>query len=88
MQTVERWQMSNAPIFAMAACRASLDMFDEVGMDALVERSKRLTAYLEFIVEEINKTKNSCLQIITPKRIGVVRYQLWQTDTANHYIIN
>ena len=67
MQTVERWQMSNAPIFAMAACRASLDMFDEVGMDALVERSKRLTAYLEFIVEEINKTKNSCLQIITPK---------------------
>jgi len=67
MQTVERWQMSNAPIFAMAACRASLDMFDEVGMDALVERSKRLTAYLEFIVEEINKTNNSCLQIITPK---------------------
>ena len=67
MQTAERWQMSNAPIFAMAACRASLDIFDEVGMDALVERSKRLTAYLEFIVGEVNKQKNNCLEIITPK---------------------
>lgn len=67
MQTAERWQMSNAPIFAMAACRASLDIFDEVGMDALIERSARLTAYLEFIIGEVNKQKNNCLDIITPK---------------------
>ncbi|MDO9000869.1 MAG: kynureninase [Bacteroidota bacterium] len=67
MQTAERWQMSNAPILSMAACRASLDIFDEVGMLALIEKSKGLTAYLEFIVEEINKQKNNCLQIITPK---------------------
>lgn len=67
MQTVERWQMSNASILALAACRASLDIFDEVGMDALVERSKRLTAYLEFVVAEVNKTKSNCLEIITPK---------------------
>lgn len=67
MQTAERWQLSNAPVFSMAACRASLDIFDEVGMDALVEKSKQLTAYLEFIVEDINKQKNNCLQIITPK---------------------
>lgn len=67
MQTAERWQLSNAPIFSMAACRASLDIFDEVGMDKLVEKSKHLTAYLEFVVNEINKEKNNCLQIITPK---------------------
>ncbi len=67
MQTAERWQMSNAPIFSMAACRASLDIFDEVGMDVLVEKSKQLTAYLEFILEEMNAQKNNCLQIITPK---------------------
>ena len=67
MQTAERWQMSNAPVLSMAACRASLDIFDEVGMPALIEKSKRLTAYLEFVVEEINKQKNNCLQIITPK---------------------
>ena len=67
MQTAERWQMSNAPVLSMAACRASLDIFDEVGMDALVEKSKTLTAYLDFVVEEINKKKNNCLQNITPK---------------------
>lgn len=68
METAERWQMSNAPVLSMAACRASLDIFSEVGMDALIEKSKKLTAYLEFIVEEINKTKNNCLQVITPKQ--------------------
>ena len=67
MQTAERWQMSNAPIFSMAACRASLDIFDEVGMDALIEKSKMLVAYLEFIVNDISSQKNNCLQIITPK---------------------
>ncbi len=67
MQTAERWQMSNAPIFSMAACKASLDIFDEVGMDVLVEKSIQLTAYLEFILEEMNAQKNNCLQIITPK---------------------
>lgn len=67
MQTAERWQISNAPVFAMAACRASLDIFDEAGMEALTEKSKKLTAYLEFIVGEVNRKKNNCLEIITPK---------------------
>jgi kynureninase len=67
IETVERWQMSNAPVFAMAACKASLDIFDEVGMLKLIAKSAQLTAYLEFIVQEINKEKNNCLEIITPK---------------------
>jgi len=67
METAERWQLSNAPIFSMAACRASLDIFDEVGMDALVAKSHDLVSYLEFIVNDINKQKNNCLEIITPK---------------------
>lgn len=67
IETVERWQMSNAPILSMAAYKASLDIFDEVGMDKLNEKSKILTEYLEFIVGEINKQKNNCLEIITPK---------------------
>lgn len=66
MQTAERWQMSNAPILSMAACRASLDIFDEVGMDVLIKKSNKLVAYLEFIIGAINKEKNNCLQIITP----------------------
>lgn len=67
MQTAERWQMSNAPVLSMAACRASLAIFDEVGIARLREKSIQLTAYLEFVIEAINKEKNNCLQIITPK---------------------
>jgi kynureninase len=61
IESVERWQMSNAPILSMAAYKASLDIFDEVGMEKLNEKSKALTAYLEFIVTEVNKEKNNCL---------------------------
>lgn len=66
MNTAERWQLSNAPVFSMAACRASLDVFDEVGMEALVAKSKLLTAYLDFVIADINSRKNNCLQNITP----------------------
>lgn len=68
MKTAERWQLSNAPIFSMAACRASLDIFAEAGMDALIEKSHKLTGYLEFMIGEINKEKNNCLHIITPAK--------------------
>ena len=66
IKTAERWQLSNAPVFSMAACNASLTIFNEIGMKKLNQKSKLLTAYLEFIIGEINKQKNNCLQIITP----------------------
>lgn len=54
--TAEGWQLSNAPILSMAAHKASLDIFDEAGMDALTAKSRLLTGYLQFVIEEINKT--------------------------------
>ena len=65
--SAERWQLSNAPIFSMAACRASLVIFDEAGMPSLIKKSHTLTAYLEFVIGEINVKNNNCLQIITPR---------------------
>lgn len=35
MQTAQRWQISNAPVLSMAACRAALDIYAEAGMVAL-----------------------------------------------------
>jgi kynureninase len=67
MDTAERFQLSNAPVFSMAACLASLTLFNEVGMEALVEKSHTLTAYLEHVIKDINTRKNNCLEIITPK---------------------
>ena len=63
----EGWQLSNAPVLSMAAHIASLEIFDEAGMDALAEKSKKLTGFLEFIVDEISSENENSLEIITPR---------------------
>ncbi len=45
------WQVSNLPIFSMAALKASLDLFAEAGMPALRRKSETLTGYLRFLLE-------------------------------------
>lgn len=56
------WQVSNAPIFSMAMHKASLDIFEEVGIENLRAKSLKLTAYLEFLLKG-----NKNITIITPK---------------------
>jgi kynureninase len=63
MEGAEGWQLSNPPILSMAAIKASLDLFDTIGMDLLREKSEKLTGYFEFLITEIN-SKN--IKIITP----------------------
>ena len=69
MPGAEGWQLSNAPVLGMAAHLASLDIFDEVGMEKLCAKRDQLTAYLEFIIDDISSThKELCtLEIITPR---------------------
>ena len=59
----EGWQLSNPPIFQLAALKASLDVFEEAGMERLAEKSKRLTGYLEFLLAEIRDER---ISVITP----------------------
>ena len=59
----EGWQLSNPPILSMAAIKASLDIFNEVGIKKLTEKSKKLTGYFEFLINEMN---NQDIKIITP----------------------
>jgi len=61
------WQVSNLPILSLAPYLASVEMFDEVGMDALIEKRNKITAYLEFVLEEIDKEVDSTFEVITPK---------------------
>lgn len=60
----EGWQISNPPILQLAALRASLDIFAEAGMPALVGKSKKLTGYLEHLIDQI---ADSRISIITPR---------------------
>jgi kynureninase len=62
--TVESWQLSNPPIFQLASLRASLDIFKEVGMNVLREKSENLTGYLEYLIEQ---NSEGAIEIITPK---------------------
>ena len=66
--TAEGWQLSNAPILSMAAHKASLDVFDEAGMDALIAKSKLLSNYLLFILDDINSRQTrKIVELITPR---------------------
>jgi kynureninase len=60
----EGWQLSNPSILSMAALRASMDIFDEVGMEKLRAKSERLTTYLEFLLEQ---KPQEGFSIITPR---------------------
>ena len=64
MAGAEGWQVSNPPILQMAALRASLEIFEEAGMDALVEKSRKLTGYLESLIDQINDER---ISIVTPR---------------------
>lgn len=70
MPNADAWQLSNAPILAVAPYLASLQLFEEVGMPALLKKQKSLTGYLAFVLEEIDKQVDSTFEIITPKERG------------------
>jgi kynureninase len=66
----EGWQISNLPILSLAPYLASVDMFDEIGMDAIIEKRDEITAYLEFVLKEIATEVDSSFEIITPSDLS------------------
>jgi|SRR5690554_35568 len=65
------WQLSNAPVLAMAVQSIALDLYNEAGRERLIEKQKGITAYLEFILKDIGKRFDTIhFEIITPKERG------------------
>ncbi len=65
------WQISNQPVLALAPYLASVEMFDEVGFEKLIKKRIQITAYLEFVLAEIEKEiKGVDFEVITPQERG------------------
>ncbi len=66
MRGAAGWQLSNAQILSFAAHKVGLDMFEAAGMENLRRKSEALTAYLEFLLDDL-AAKGLPLHIITPR---------------------
>lgn len=62
--TARAWSMSTPPVLALAPLRCSLDIFDEVGLPALRERSLALSDYLLDLLRPLESA--GALSIVTP----------------------
>ncbi len=68
MPGADGWQLSNVNVLSSAAHLASLEVFEEAGIENLRKKSISLTAYTEFLLEDINVSLGEKhINIITPK---------------------
>ncbi len=62
----EAWQMSTAPMLLLASHKASMDIFKQAGFKNLLSKSKLLSDYLFFVLNEINQPEKR-FTILTPR---------------------
>ena len=56
------WQISNPPILSAAPLLASLELFQQAGIERLREKSIALTSFLEFLLQPLE----AAVELITP----------------------
>lgn len=61
------WQVSTPSVLALAPLSASLDLFEEAGLDALRRKSVALTGYIERLVGRVLGDR---VEIVTPRDPG------------------
>jgi len=65
--SAEGWQLSTPSPILFAAHKASLVIFNEAGVNKVLEKNKELNSYLWFVLDEIRKElKEDELKILTP----------------------
>ncbi len=66
IQGADGWQISNLPVLSLAPYLASVELFAEIGMEALIQKRNAITSYLEFVLHEIDREVKGNFEIITP----------------------
>ena len=67
----DAWQLSNAPVLSMAVHKVALELHLKAGVDRLIEKQKKLTSYLEFILTDISDRLPAVnFTVITPRERG------------------
>lgn len=65
------WQLSNAPVLSMAVHKVAIDLHLKAGIDRLLEKQRKLSAYLEFILKKISEESSQIkFELITPTERG------------------
>lgn len=67
IESAEAWQLSNAPVFAMAPHLASLHQFDQMDLALRADKRRDLTGYLEYVIDTVAATQQASFEIITPR---------------------
>ena len=87
------WQISNLPILSLAPYLASVDMFAEIGMKKLIKKRNLITAYLEFILHEIDKeVRCNEFEIINTsksrrKSLSIICFSSWRRRSLFDYLM-
>jgi kynureninase len=68
IQSAEGWQLGTPAMLMMASHRAALDVVEEAGWENINQKRKLLTAYLWYVLDEVNGSqKNPIIEFITPR---------------------
>jgi kynureninase len=70
VHSADAWQLSNPPILALAPLRASYQMFVDATHELRIAKSRKLTAYLAYLLQEIDSENISILTPQQPERRG------------------
>jgi kynureninase len=65
--TAEAWQLSTPPMMLVAAHKAALDIFEEVGFENLLKKQRKMSAFLFQLLNEINGAEKY-FSILTPQQ--------------------
>lgn len=66
--SAEGWQLSTTPLLNMSTHAAALNIFEEAGFKNIVTKMKKMSAYLMFVLDDINASSSKkIIEIITPR---------------------